>query len=149
MLGENDAADDTGRSSQRRRKACGIAVVNHLGDQDAADCGNGRRCGTGDCSEEHTGDNRNHAEGAGHPAEELIAQVDDLLGDTALAHDDAGKNEQGDSHQNGGVERSDHSLRGDEELGRLTVGDERRDGGKADADRDRRADHDEHCQRNK
>ena len=81
-----------------------IALVHHHGDQQRAQgCGIGGG-GAGDAAEEIGSHDVDHGQAAAHPADAGIGQGDELLGDTAGAHENAHGDEEGNSHQGEGAD---------------------------------------------
>lgn len=80
-----------------------LAAVDHHRDHQRADGGDRSHSGTGDSREEEAGNDRDQTEAAGVMTDKGLAEVDDAVGDTALAHDVAGEHEERDRQQGKGV----------------------------------------------
>ena len=100
----NDDADRARRGGERRGIALVIALLLHLGDHERADGRHRRRAGAGDGRVEHGGERRDRAETAGEEADDIVREVEQALGDAAVAHEVAREHEERNRHQGEAVD---------------------------------------------
>lgn len=138
----DDDADGTGCRRQRRGVALVVALLLHLGDHEGADGGHGGGAGAGDGGIEHGGKGGDGAQTAGEEADDVISQIQQALGDTAVAHEVAGQHEEGDGHQGEAVDAGEGVLR---HHNGVDIGGKHQTqhGGKAHGDADGKADRSE------
>ena len=96
---------DTGRSFRR------VAFLLHGGDQDGAQSRGICHRGTGDAAEDHGRHDVHFAQTAAHRAQQLHAEVDDALGDTAGIHQLTGQHKQRHGDHQLAVSAVPHALR--------------------------------------
>ena len=106
----NDGAQAGRCGGDGHRERNVVALVDHHGDLDAAQCdgvGQGR---AGDAGEDHGCQNICVSQTAGDVADQCVCKVQQLIGDAALIHQVAGKGKAGDAQQGEGVQTLEEIL---------------------------------------
>ena len=106
----NDRAQTAGDDQQTGGAVLRVALLDHVSVQHGADSDDGCGSGTGQSSEESTGDDQSHAHAAADVADEAVCKVDDTTGDAAAGHQVAGPDEEGNGHDGGGLQAAEHAL---------------------------------------
>ena len=101
--GRNNDAQAAGHGDQASAPLALIAQTDHEGDAHGTDSGGGGRAGTGDGAVEQAGQDDRAGDAAGELAHEVGKEVEQLLGNAALRHDDAAQDKQGHRQDGGGV----------------------------------------------
>ena len=99
----DDDAQAAGHGDQARAPFALIAQSHHEGDAHGAHRRGGGGTGTGDGAVEQAGQDDRAGHAAGKTPDEVGEEVEQLLGDAALRHDDAAQDEQGHGQDGGGV----------------------------------------------
>ena len=144
----NDDADRARRGGERRGIALVIALLLHLGDHERADGRHRRRAGARDGRVEHGGERRDRAETAGEEADDIVREVEQALGDAAVAHEVAREHEERNRHQGEAVDAREGILR-DHDRVDIRREDEAEHRRKTHRDADGQADRAEHDQADK
>ena len=105
-----------------------VALIHHCGDKHCADGGNVRGGAAGDAAEEHGDDNVHQCRASSDAADDKVAEVHELLGDAAVAHDLCHDDEERSRDYDEALHARDH-LHEDVEQGDIKVerADDRRD----------------------
>ena len=106
----NDRAQAAGDDQQTGGAVLRVALLDHVSVQHGADSNDGCGSGTGQSSEEGTGDDQSHAHAAADVADEAVCKVDDTTGNAAAGHQVAGQDEEGNGHDGGGLQAAEHAL---------------------------------------
>ena len=106
----NDRAQAAGDDQQTGGAVLRVALLDHVSVQHGADSDDGCGSGTGQSSEEGTGDDQSHAHAAADVADEAVCKVDDTTGNAAACHQIASQDKEGDGHDGGGLQAAEHAL---------------------------------------
>ena len=96
VTGRNDDAQTACTAGEAGGVVFVIAVGDHHGDHDGADGGDRCRGRAGNCTEEHTGDDSDHAQRAGDAADQRVCKAHQTLRQTAGLHDGAADHKEGE-----------------------------------------------------
>ena len=106
----NDGAEAGRCSSDGHREGNVIALIDHHGDLDAAQCNGIGQSRAGDAGEDHGCQNVCISQTAGDVADQCVCKVQQFIGDAALIHQVAGKGEAGDAQQGEGIQTLEEIL---------------------------------------
>ena len=106
----NDGAKAGGSGSDGDREGHVIALIDHHGDLNAAQCDGVGQSRAGDAGKDHGCQNICISQTTGDVADQCVCKVQQLIRDAALIHQVAGKGKAGDAQQGEGVQTLEEIL---------------------------------------
>ena len=119
--GRDDGAAGGGGGRDAHRFLRRIALVDHGGNQDAADAGGVRLGGAGDAAEEHTGQDVRLSKAGGEASNQHQSEFDEAFRDAAPVHNLTSEDIEGNRQQGQGADAVENGL-GDDQRGQRRSG---------------------------